>query len=50
MRNYDLTPLWRSTVGFERLFDLADQSLRWGAEESYPPYDIELFGKSGGMT
>jgi molecular chaperone IbpA len=45
MRNYDLTPLWRSTVGFERLFDLADQSLRWGGEESYPPYDIERIGE-----
>jgi hypothetical protein len=24
MRNFDLTPLWRSTVGFDRLFDLID--------------------------
>jgi molecular chaperone IbpA len=45
MRNYDLAPLWRSTIGFERLFDLADQSLRWGGEENYPPYDIERVGE-----
>lgn len=42
MRNYDLTPLWRSTVGFDRLFALLDDSTRWSAEEQhYPPYNIE---------
>jgi molecular chaperone IbpA len=42
MRNYDLTPLWRSTVGFDRLFDLLDDTARWTAEEQhYPPYNIE---------
>ena len=25
MRNFDFTPLWRSTVGFDRLFDLIDE-------------------------
>jgi molecular chaperone IbpA len=44
MRSYYLAPLLRSTVGFERLFDLADQSQRWGGEENYPPYDIERIG------
>jgi molecular chaperone IbpA len=40
--NYDLTPLWRSTVGFDRLFDLLDDTARWRAEEQhYPPYNIE---------
>jgi molecular chaperone IbpA len=41
MKTYDLTPLWRSTVGFDRLFDLVDNSMRWHGEENYPPYDIE---------
>jgi molecular chaperone IbpA len=45
MRTYDLTPLWRSTVGFDRLFDLIDNSMRWTGEDNYPPYDIERTGE-----
>src|SRR5829696_9036374 len=45
MRTYDLTPLWRSTVGFDRLFDLIDGSSRWVGEENYPPYDIDRTGE-----
>ncbi|HVT29735.1 MAG TPA: Hsp20 family protein [Lacipirellulaceae bacterium] len=45
MRNFDLTPLWRSTVGFDRLFDLIDDSLRMAGEENYPPYNIERMGE-----
>jgi molecular chaperone IbpA len=41
MRNFDPTPLWRSTVGFDRLFDLLDQSAHLTAEDNYPPYNIE---------
>jgi molecular chaperone IbpA len=41
MRDYDLTPLWRSTVGFDRVFDLLDNSDRWTGEDSYPPYNIQ---------
>ena len=41
MRNYDLTPLWRSTAGFERLFDLIDDT----SEDNYPPYNIERLGE-----
>ena len=37
---YDWTPLWRSTIGFDRLFDTLDEVQRT-AEESYPPYNIE---------
>ena len=40
MRTYDFSPLFRSTIGFDRLFDLAETAQR-GAEESYPPYNIE---------
>ena len=38
--------LWRSTVGFDRLFDLIDESARWTGEENhYPPYNIERTGE-----
>src|SRR2546430_644215 len=40
MRTYDFTPLWRSTIGFDRLFDLAETAQRAG-EDNYPPYNIE---------
>jgi molecular chaperone IbpA len=45
MRNLDLAPLWRSTVGFDRLFDLIDESSRWVGEDHYPPYNIERTGE-----
>jgi molecular chaperone IbpA len=46
MRTIDFTPLWRSTVGFDRLFNLLDDSRRWTAEEhNYPPYNIERTGE-----
>jgi len=40
MRTFDLTPLYRSTVGFDRVFDLLDTA---GKAETggYPPYNIE---------
>jgi molecular chaperone IbpA len=41
MRTFDPTPFWRSTVGFDRLFDLMNESTRWSGEDSYPPYNIE---------
>lgn len=40
MRTYDFAPLWRSTIGFDRLFDLLDETQR-GSEDNYPPYNIE---------
>jgi molecular chaperone IbpA len=40
MRNYDFTPLWRSTVGFDRLFDLINNSALSDNQNGYPPYDI----------
>jgi molecular chaperone IbpA len=45
MRTYDLTPLWRSTVGFDRLFNLIDESTRWTGEDNYPPYNIRRTGE-----
>ena len=43
MRTFDLTPLYRSTVGFDRLFSMLDQGLE-GAAPGYPPYNIERTG------
>ncbi len=40
MRTYDFSPLWRSTIGFDRLFDLAESAQR-ATEDNYPPYNIE---------
>jgi molecular chaperone IbpA len=43
MRTFDLAPLYRSTVGFDRLFSLLDQGIEGGAP-GYPPYNIERTG------
>jgi molecular chaperone IbpA len=44
MRTFDLAPLYRSTVGFDRLFSLFDQ-VHDGAP-GYPPYNIERTGEN----
>jgi len=45
MRTLDLSPFYRSTVGFDRLFNLLDANL--GAEpQTYPPYNIERTGEN----
>lgn len=42
MRNFDLTPLYRATVGFDRIADLMDRALTADVSHtSYPPYNIE---------
>lgn len=47
MRSYDLAPLYRSGVGFDRLFSIIDQL---GTVEqpttAYPPYNIEKLGEN----
>lgn len=45
MRTYDLAPFYRSTVGFDRLFNLLDQSSSDGSP-GYPPYNIERTGEN----
>jgi molecular chaperone IbpA len=42
MRTYDFAPLFRSTVGFDRLFDMLDNSTR----SDWPPYNIEKRGEN----
>ncbi|MCZ7660103.1 MAG: Hsp20 family protein [Xanthobacteraceae bacterium] len=47
MRTFDLAPLYRSTVGFDRLFSMLDQVSGFdGATPSYPPYNIERTGEN----
>lgn len=41
MRSFDFSPYFRSTVGFDRLFDLLDTLPQYDAAQSYPPYNIE---------
>ena len=42
MRSYDFTPLYRATVGFDRMADMLDRTLTAeGATAGYPPYNIE---------
>ncbi|NWG25222.1 MAG: Hsp20 family protein [Pseudorhodoplanes sp.] len=45
MRTFDLTPFYRSTVGFDRLFNLLDQASS-DAAPGYPPYNIERTGEN----
>ena len=42
---YDFTPLYRSTVGFDRLFDMLDQATRVEPMTNWPPYNIERTGE-----
>ncbi|TDR18353.1 Hsp20 family protein [Marinicella litoralis] len=39
--NFDLTPLFRTSVGFDRMAQLLDQANRIDQTPSYPPYNIE---------
>ena len=41
MRSYDLSPLFRSTVGFDRLSRLLETATTGDEAVSYPPYNIE---------
>ncbi len=47
MRTFDLAPLYRSTVGFDRLFSMLDQGAGFdSAAPTYPPYNIERTGEN----
>jgi len=45
MRTYDLSPLYRSAIGFDRLARLLNDVQRNEVEVSYPPYNVELLGE-----
>lgn len=46
MRQFDLAPFYRNTVGFDRLFSMLDQIGNVDAAPSYPPYNIERTGEN----
>ena len=46
MRQFDLAPLYRNTVGFDRLFSMLDQLVSVDTTPSYPPYNIERTGEN----
>jgi molecular chaperone IbpA len=46
MRQFDLTPLYRSTVGFDRLAQLLDSVTGADVDTPYPPYNIERLGEN----
>jgi len=45
MNRFDFTPYRRSTVGFDRLFDLLENHARSNPGENYPPFNIERRGE-----
>jgi molecular chaperone IbpA len=45
MRHFDFSPLYRSTVGFDRVFTMLD-SLAQPENQTYPPYNIEKTGEN----
>ena len=45
MRHVDFSPLYRSTVGFDRLFTMLDSVAQPEGGHSYPPYNIERTGE-----
>ena len=44
MRTFDLSPLYRSTIGFDRLVGLLDAATTPDQDAGYPPYNIERLG------
>lgn len=45
MRHVDFSPLYRSTVGFDRLFTMLDSLAQPDTGQTYPPYNIERTGE-----
>ncbi len=45
MNRFDFTPYRRSTVGFDRLFDLLENQARGNSGDNYPPFNIERRGE-----
>lgn len=46
MRHVDFSPLYRSTVGFDRLFTMLDSLAQPDQGQTYPPYNIERTGEN----
>ncbi len=41
----DFSPLWRSSIGFDRMLNLLDEATRFEPADNYPPYNIEKTGE-----
>lgn len=41
MRTYGISPLWRSTIGFDRFLDLVDAARHAAGDANYPPCNVE---------
>jgi molecular chaperone IbpA len=46
MRTFDFSPLYRSTIGFDRLVNLLDAAAGVDQDAGYPPYNIERLGEA----
>lgn len=46
MRPFDFAPLYRSTIGFDRLAQLLDNAAGLDSDAGYPPYNIERLGEN----
>lgn len=46
MKTFDLTPLYRNSVGFDHLSSLLNNAMRSDVGSSYPPYNIEVLGEN----
>jgi len=46
MRHAEFAPFYRSAIGFDRLFQMLDQSTGFDSESTYPPYNIERTGEN----
>lgn len=46
MNHFDFSPLFRSSIGFDRLSRLIDESMRGADQVGYPPYNIEKIGEN----
>ncbi|MEM6161410.1 small heat shock chaperone IbpA [Erwinia sp. P6884] len=46
MRNFDLAPLYRSSIGFDRLINLLESTSQGQSNGGYPPYNVELVAEN----
>lgn len=46
MKTFDLTPLYRNSVGFDHLASILNNAMRSDVGSSYPPYNIEVLGEN----
>jgi molecular chaperone IbpA len=46
MRTIDYAPLYRSSIGFDRIFSMLDKAGNGESAQSYPPYNIERTGEN----